>query len=330
MKSEAEALDKAKRRLEDSERRAVVARTSTMKVLQSLAAGVEPAGPPGTDAPWIEFQARMLQARRDIDRSQERLLHEIDDLKLPRPQSYTRVREGVIGGMCTDAEWARQLASKGWSPFTGKLKNGMGTTVVSFGTPGQKESCPYDIREIGRVVGDHLTVGEVSLRTPQAEAAIAALAGKDFDRLIVHSNGASVVQALLTHGGVMRVKELHIMGGDGSMANGPALQALLDSGAVNRIVVWRTVKDPIPMGTSLDQWLKVGQLSESFALRMVRKASGYLAAGDARVEYPKALVPPGTTETRADQYFDFAQHDLQKSYYPAVAKAFGVAWPGGN
>jgi len=128
----------------------------------------------------------------------------------------------------------------------------------------------------------------------------------------------------------MRVKELHIMGGDGSLGNGPALQALLDSGAVNRIVVWTTVKDPIPTLTSPDQGLKMGQLSESFTLRMVRQASGNLAAGDARVEYPPPLVPPVPSKASPNQYFDLAHHDLEKAYYPAVAKKFGVPWPNSN
>ena len=45
--------------------------------------------------------------------------------------------------------------------------------------------------------------------------------------------------------------ELDILGGDRSLGNARALQGLLDSGKVKRIVVWVNVNDPVPWGTSV-------------------------------------------------------------------------------
>ncbi len=70
--------------------------------------------------------------------------------------------------------------------------------------------------ESGRVVGDHITNGAISLKTSQSRKALEQISGMEIDRLVAHSNGATVAEALIREG-LVRVNELNIVGGDMSL-----------------------------------------------------------------------------------------------------------------
>ena len=185
--------------------------------------------------------------------------------------------------------------------------------VVSFGTP--KDGTPgRGAVEVTRVLGDHVTTGQVSLNTPEGKQAVAALSGKEFDRLIAHSNGASITEALIQED-LIKVNELNIVGGDRSLLNGHAFQKLLDSGKVKRVVVWINVNDPI-VSTALDQ-LKLAERRNDALEHIARKITGELAGGDSRVKY-HFMVGQGKGI--------FGPHYLETAYYPNIASELGTPW----
>ena len=117
---------------------------------------------------------------------------------------------------------------------------------------------------------------------------IEKLGGTNFDRLIAHSNGATVTEALIRKG-TITVSELNIIGGDRSLINVIGLNELIASGKVKRVVVWINPGDIIPYGTSAglmsplagvrDQYIKTA--ADYFAEKLTGEAKG----GDAKVEY---------------------------------------------
>jgi hypothetical protein len=200
---------------------------------------------------------------------------------------------------------AAEEARKNGKPGVG------GAVVASFGTT-IDGTISQGLVEATRVVGDHVTQGQVSLNTPEGQAAIAKLAGKEFDRLVAHSNGASVAEALIAEN-LIRVNELNIVGGDRSLLNGHAFQQLLDSGKVKRVVVWINVNDPVVWGTAPDQ-LRLAVRGSNALEHVARKMTGELAGGDSRVEY-RFMVGEGKNLT-------FEPHFLE-SYYAGIRKRFG-------
>ena len=342
VQDEEEALLAAKARMAAAQDQIYKTREESVRVLRALSLGKSPADfhPPIASLPAVTeetlgtIQKHLLDERAQLEASTQKLQRQLGSY-VPPLQDRERVHEGVIMGFRTDASDATNMQEDGTSCFTGKKFSEMnavarqtghrlgGALVVSFGTP--KNTDGYGLNEGGRIVGDHLTAGEVSLSTPQAQKAINDLAGKEFDRLVAHSNGASVAEALIKND-IITVNELNIMGGDRSMANGHELQQLLDSGKVKRVVVWINANDPVPGATSLLDQLKPMDRCQDAAMHLARKITGDLAAGDARVEYRfmkgedyrNPNVPKDVTDA------PFADHFLESSYYPGAAKELGV------
>jgi hypothetical protein len=272
-------------------------------------------------------QRKLAADRQELERQGEAIRSALARMKLEVPVKYERMREGVILGADTDRGDAQAMSSV-TSPFTNKTplqmnefaekakKGGIdevgGAMVVSFGTtktgtPGQEAI------EAARVAGDHFTDGLVSLRTPEGRKAIESLSGKAFDRLIAHSNGSPIAEALI-EGDLIRVNELNIVGGDRSLLNGHALQRLLDEGKVKRVVVWINVNDPIVWLSSADQ-LKLRQRSGNALEHLARKISGDLAGGDSRVQFRFMRGEAAGNDL-------WKQHRIDTAYYTNIARYF--------
>ena len=339
-KGDHEAWLKVKDKLDAAKEQEYKAKEEAIRVLRALATGKDPATfhPPIASLPqldeltWLQMQKQMFEERKKLDERMNKLQKDLA-YKVPALKGRELVHEGVILGFGTDPTEADNMFLKGVSPFNGKsyqqMKNEAeqaakegrqvgGALVVSFGTLGQKGSYLNNAIEFGRAVQDHFSVGEHSLNTPQAKAALAQLNGKEFDRLIAHSNGASVTEALIRND-VIKVNELNIVGGDGSLLRGHEYQELVDSGKVKRVVVWINVNDPIPGVTSLDQ-LKLAERSVNAAEHLSKKILGDLAAGDTKVKYHLMIGP-----TNKEKPYDiFYPHYVQEGYYPNIAKELGV------
>jgi len=289
---------------------------------------------------WLQMQKRMMEERKKIAAQNNKLRKELASY-VPPLKGYERVHEGVILGLGTDTETARRMEADGVSCFTGKTyasintaaeqarKEGKdigGAMVVSFGTQKDKEAMSsYLASEAKRVGGDHFTGGEVSLDTPQGREAVARLSGKEFDRLIAHSNGASVTEALIKND-IIKVNELNVVGGDRSLLKGHDYQELIDSGKVKRVVVWINLNDPVPGLTSIDQ-LKLAERSKDAAQHLAKKITGDLAGGDSGVTYrymwgADYRIKPEAEKNKLEA--TIAAHYLESSYYPGMANEMGV------
>jgi tetratricopeptide (TPR) repeat protein len=96
---------------------------------------------------------------------------------------------------------------------------------------------------------DNNYLGEYTLSTPYGQQLIERIRGTHFDRLVAHSNGATIAEALIRRG-IITVNELNVMGGDRSFVNFGGWNELITSGKVARVVVWVNPGDPVPFGTT--------------------------------------------------------------------------------
>ena len=306
-----------------------------IRILRAFGSGKEPAQfhPPLASLPaldgqeWAKTQTRMDQQRQRVDGQVVKFQKEILAYKVPPLKFPEDIHEGVILGFASDSVKADDLQHNGTSPFLGKAykdmdAQGQKVMVVSFGTPSQDQR-GHTRLELGRILRDHFTLGEESLNTPQAKEALEKLKDKKFDRLIAHSNGASVTEALIRND-IITVDELNIVGGDNSLLRGHAYQQLLDSGKVKRVVVWINANDLVPGLTAVDS-TKVA-LSMDTAMHLTRKLTNDLAAGNAGVEY-RFMYGPAKDHGKVGL---FVPHYLEESYYPNIAKELGVDYHGRN
>jgi hypothetical protein len=346
LRAEEEAWLRAQAKLAAVEDQSYKTREEAVRVLRALSLGRNPAdfNPPIAGLPalkedtWLAMQKSLLEDSVKLEAQTQKLQRELASV-VPPLKGWEHVHEGVILGFLTDAKDAENMARDGASCFSGERYADMtaiaertgnrlgGAIVVSFGTPKDRSKTDYLENEVGRILGDHLAVGEVSLNTPQGQEAVRALEGKAFDRLVAHSNGASVAEALIRND-IIKVDELDIMGGDRSLASGHALQQLMDSGRVKRVVVWINTNDPVPGLTSQVDQLKPLDRCLDASLHLARKITGDLAVGDARVEYRfmegKDYRNPDVPKGKLDALL--AGHYLQSSYYPGVAKSLDVEY----
>jgi hypothetical protein len=351
VQKEEEAWQKAKAQLIAAENNADKAKEESIRVLRALALGKEPADfhPPIASIPalkeetWLDMKNNMQRESKRLDENSNKLGKElasfVPPLKVPE-----RIHEGVIMGFGTDANDAKKMATDGVSCFTGKTfaemnktaeqarnegKDIGGTMVVSFGTSKEKldytTALKYGGSEAKRVFLDHLANGNYSLDTPQGRDAVKRLAGKEFDRLIAHSNGATITEALINND-IIKVDELNIVGGDRSMVNGNAYQKLLDSGKVKRIVVWINVNDPVPGLTSFEPFKLVesgADVATHLAKKIIREMTNTNTTG---VEYRYMYGSDYSNPAGADQVSLIAAHFIEESYLPGMANELGVKY----
>jgi hypothetical protein len=352
LQAEDAAWRKAKAQLVAAEDQADKTREESVRVLRALALGKDPAGfhPPIASLPalkeetWQEMQKSLLEERQKLAEQTNKLQKQLAAV-VPPLKSPEHVHEGVILGFGTDADDALKMQKDGVSPFMEQSYSARialaeqaraegkeigGAMVVSFGTPEQKEKYLKIAKEGTRVGLDNLTEGEFSLTTPQGQAAVKQLAGKEFDRLVAHSNGASIAEALIRDD-VITVNELNIVGGDRSLLNGHAFQELLDSGKVKRVVVWINLNDPVPSATCLTQFKPV-ERSKDAVEHLAKKITGDLAGGDSAVEYRFmwGIDYRNISTGKDDSGFNikktimFDYHLIESSYFPGIANYLGV------
>ena len=348
------AWEKAKAAYDTTESRAYGSREEAVRVLRALGAGKDPGTfrPPIPSLPalreetWLEMQKRMMRERAAIDALTKRTQKELLSVVPPLKGAFQKVHEGVFLGLLTDNNDAYRMEKYGVSCFNGKSyasmneaaararaegKEGVGgAVVVSFGTEkGEKQGVGYYSTEFQRVVGDHVFDGAISLNTPQARKALEQISGKEFDRLVAHSNGATVAEALIREDRI-RVNELNIVGGDMSLVKSGAYQELVDSGKVKRVVVWIHPNDPVPGITSIAP-VELLSSGNNAVESLTRKIVGVPATGVIYRYLPPDAAPrvepnpEGHVETamqKAEAFF--APHFIESSYFPAIAKVFGV------
>jgi len=279
------------------------------------------------------LQKHIFEERKKLDAQTSKLQKELASI-VPPLKGRERVHEGVILGTYSNSHEASMMEQNGTSSLAGKSYDKMnrdaeqarkegkylgGAMVVSFGTPEKMKMNPFNpLIEEKRAVWDSVTAGQFSLATPQGQEAVKRLAGKEFDRLIAHSNGASVAEALIRND-VIKVNELNIVGGDRSLLNEPAFQQLMDSGKVKRVVVWVHKDDPVPgftslMNEKLNPILRMELAGDNAKHLLNKTIIGNLAAGDACIEYRECYNKPEAPAV------SFAAHRLETSYNPCIAK----------
>lgn len=341
----------AKAKLQERLRRARQPPLTDPMVVDLRNAG-SPSLPAIGEETWVGMQKRMMKEREAYDARYRKTQKELLSL-VPPVKGFQKVHEGVILGFGTDDNNAKNMLADGVSCFNGKAYKGMndaadraraegkegvgGAVIVSFGTPkgdqDEKGEKPvgYWGSEAMRVAGDHLHGGASSLASPQGQAALTEISGKAFDRLVAHSNGATVAEALIRDDRI-RVNELNIVGGDMSLLRKGEYQALVDSGKVKRVVVWVNANDPVPGLTSVapSNLLTAGNdMVESLTRKMVGNPPAgveyrLMWGADHRIAAP--LPPPGGMIDAAKRKADalIAPHFVESSYYPGIASFLGV------
>lgn len=243
-----------------------------------------------------------------------RLLEDIDGADEPAVTPPLRLHEALMLGLFDPAGGAREKYAEARSPFTGRpYENG-----TIFAT-----TAAADANEALRGLLDNHHLGAYTLNTPQGRRLIAQLRGAHIDRLIAHSNGATIAEALIRRG-VMQVDELNIVGGDRSMVNHAGLQELLRSGRVRRVVVWMNPGDIIPLGSSatlVSPFGPTGSLPVATTAQLLARAlMGANESGDARVEYPSLAGSDYVgQEMKLDESF-FNAHSLKDAYLVNMAR----------
>jgi len=169
----------------------------------------------------------------------QRIMTEVDHIYVPTPAAKDKIEEGVILGLFSPEEDAKKLIGSASFFSNRTYKEGEVFATAASGDPS----------EAVRGLLDNATLGEFTLNTPHGKDLVEKLQGKQFNRLVAHSNGATVAEALIKKG-VIHVDELNVVGGDRSLINRAGLQELIDSGLVKRVVVWDNPGDIIPKGSS--------------------------------------------------------------------------------
>lgn len=314
-KAEDEAEAKARRILERAKQYEGSARDEAIRVLKegALSASITSARPvsfpaSNQDPAFQRLKQALIDSRERFEVEIERVVRSVQGFQIPKPTTFTQVHEGVVLGMFTDPNGALQLKNTGTSPFSGQKFSSSNAVIVSFGrVPGN---------EVARVVGDHLFRGQVSVESAQGRQAVEQLSGKSFDRVLAHSNGAMIVEALLRED-LIKVTELNILGGDRALANGPGLQKLIDTGKVQRVVVWTNLNDPVPWISSTPD-LNVHRWSSAMTENLVRRLSDAEPSRSNTVEY-RYMTPRCRAIT-------FECHYLESTYFPEIAKVLGTQW----
>ena len=223
----------------------------------------------------------LQEVKKDIISYSLQLQKLISEIKVRPPKVPRRIHEGIMLGLFnTDEKNAITDTSKHVvSSHTGK--NYKASEI--FAT-----SDLISAKELARGVMDNSYLGEYTLNTAFGKKLIERIEGTQFDRLIAHSNGATVSEALIRKG-IIKVDELNIIGGDRSLINYFGLNELIVTGKVKRIVVWINPGDIIPIGSSAGLMSPMPGARDQY----ITAASSYFSTiltgnnkgGDSKVEY---------------------------------------------
>jgi hypothetical protein len=254
--------------------------------------------------PSTEFEREMSEARRLHQEQLLSLRSDIGRIVVPPPQQRV-VHEGVILGMMNGPSDVEELGAE-ISPFSGSPSGRCGDRNCTYGElvrDGRAAVYAFGdhnfLAEAVRAVLDNQTYARYTLSSERAQAVVRELNGTRFERLLAHSNGATVAEALI-RANVIEVDEFNVIGGDRSLANGRALQELIDSGRVHRVRIWINPGDPIPAISSTLLSLPLRYEAQYWA----GVATGQNRGGDARVEYC-------TLNGNVGQALSIGAHDLR-------------------
>ena len=261
----------------------------------------------------------MLADREAHSVEMQRYKSDIDDLSVSAPSKPLIIHEGIILGLNDPRNKVEEKYRGITSPFSGKeiaANNIFATTDSDNGSA-----------ELLRGLKDNLSMAAYTLNTDAGKELVAKLKGASFDRLLAHSNGATIAEALI-RSDVIHVDELNVVGGDRSLSNAAGLQELIDTGKVKRIVVWINPGDPVPSGSAAPQLAlitspvgnaQVGTMARYFSDILLEGKKG----GDAKVEY-RYLSGNNYTPKSQEFHLDeraFDAHDLN-AYLPNMKASF--------
>ncbi|MBK8953820.1 MAG: tetratricopeptide repeat protein [Chitinophagaceae bacterium] len=158
------------------------------------------------------------------------------------------VEDGFMLGLFNEESVYLQDTSLLKSPFSGKAYHEgeffAGTDkVTAF--------------ELYRGLRDSWQIGNYTLSTEYGQNLVRRINGTHFKKLIAHSNGATITEALIRAEHI-KVDELNIIGGDRSLMNNDGYDELIKKHGVKKIVVWINPSDLVPDGSSALKLIKSG------------------------------------------------------------------------
>lgn len=217
------------------------------------------------------------------------------------------IHEGIMLGATSTQENNPVSTLHLKSPFNNKPSEYFATTDNSSNS------------DFIRAFLDDNTTGKHTLNTKYGKELIKKLKGTHFNRLIAHSNGAIVSEALIREK-VITVDELNIIGGDRAIMNFNGYNALIASGTVKRVVVWLNPADIIPFGSTFDLLMPVGPKTQYYVENFAAFYS-YKLLGKAghEVEY---RIMKGPEFSRGQDSKNFKDAHSLDAYFENIRKWF--------
>jgi hypothetical protein len=236
--------------------------------------------------PSTEFERTMIEADRQRRQQLRGLQAEIERIVVPSSASRRVIHEGVILGMMSGPEDVALLQAE-TSPFVSGRSTQCENRVCTYGElirDGRAAAYAFGdhdmLAETLRVILDNQSAARYTLSSERARAIVRELNGERFERLLAHSNGATIAEALIRTG-VIKVDEFNVIGGDRSLAGFASMQEMIDSGRVRRVKIWLNPGDPVPTISSTPLSWSIAREAQYWA----GVATGQNRGGDARVEY---------------------------------------------
>lgn len=200
------------------------------------------------DGALSAFERGRRQAERDHRAWVARLMHEVDSDSVPTPRIRYYPRLLFLGVTGTPDEALRMQHDHARDPFDGRQYDG----VFGFGWTTR---VGVDLLRAGL---DHLLLqfGEGTLSQRLLSQAVDRLQDATIGDLVCHSNGCAIAEALI-QAGVIHVKNLEMLGGDGSLMNLNGISRMAQADNVN-VSVYATLRDPVPLipqGWDIREWV---------------------------------------------------------------------------
>jgi len=151
----------------------------------------------------------------------EKLARNLDKTYVPPPgvPPVKKADSVLFLGTGNDQGEADKLMAKHYqNPVTGKPYE----RILAFG---QGSGAAKDFaKDLPRVVADHIGA-EKAMLSKETISKVGPLKGAEIDKLVAHSNGATVAEAMI-RADYIKVKDWHIMGGDRTLWNLDGLNQL--------------------------------------------------------------------------------------------------------
>lgn len=237
----------------------------------------------------------------------EKLSRNLDKTYVPPPgiPPVKKADSVLFLGTGQDQGEADQLKAKKYqNPVTGKPYE----RIMAFGI----EDSGF-VKDLPRAVADHIHA-EKAMLSKETASRVGPLKGAEIDKLVAHSNGATVAEALIRKD-YIKVKDWHIMGGDRSMWNLEGLDKLAQDKNM-KITVYVNKGDIVPMLPTLAK-AKAGIADpEATEARLWEELRKVRAGGRVKVViFDKGPYIQGY-DTSKDllHYLDSYQYNVRKYY----------------